>query len=85
MAVWLSVFCCQMYEIEPGSPHEAEAIRKGLMVVPTEQVSVVRAMTLHGRRRWFLSHEAPCPAPAMNAPALPADPSKLSVTPSSQH
>ena len=50
--VWLSLFCCEMYLVEEGSPEEAQAIRKGLLIVPPEDVDTVNNMTLHGRRRW---------------------------------
>lgn len=67
MTVWLSVFCCQLFDIPPSDiVHTEEAVRKGLIIVPPEHVSVVRNMTLHGRRRWFLAKTdgvVPTPAP----------------------
>lgn len=53
--VWLSVFCCELFVVEPGSKEEAEAKRKSMILVPPEDVERVRDMTLCGRRRWGLA------------------------------
>jgi hypothetical protein len=64
--VWLSLFCCEMYVVEVGSDLEAQAIRKGLLIVPPEDVDTVNNMTLHGRRRWGIARSA---SPDSEAPA----------------
>jgi hypothetical protein len=79
--IWLSVFCCELFVVVLGSPAEREAIRKGLIVVPDDDVETVRAMTLHGRRRWFLSHAPPDLVPI--DPRTDSRPSRTaSLTPS---
>ena len=50
-----------MYVVEVGSPTEAEAIRKGLIIVPPEDVETVNNMTLHGRRRWGVARHVDLP------------------------
>jgi hypothetical protein len=50
-----------MYVVEEGSAQEAEAIRKGLIIVPPEDVETVNNMTLHGRRRWGVARVSEVP------------------------
>lgn len=66
-SVWLSLFCCEMYVVEDGSEVEAQAIRKGLILVPPEDVETVNNLTLHGRRRWGIARTADPLSPAVPA------------------
>jgi hypothetical protein len=56
--VWLSLFCCDLFLVEPDSDTEKEAIRKGLILVPADKVDEVNDMTKHGRRRWGQAYVA---------------------------
>jgi len=52
--IWLSVFCCEMFVVEPGSDKDDEARRKGMILVAEEDVETVRQMSMFGRRQWGL-------------------------------
>ena len=52
--VWLSVFCCELFVVTPGSDKDDEARRKGMILVPEADVETVNEMSKFGRRQWGL-------------------------------
>lgn len=53
--IFLSIFCCKLFIVMPGTPAHREAIAKGLIEVPPDEVDEVNDMSTFGRRRWGMA------------------------------